>query len=272
MEEPRKDTDGVGIRIRGLSRSFGAQRVLQGLDLDVPQGAITVVIGRSGVGKSVLLKLILGLIPAEAGSIEIDGRDIVKLPPKARRQLRARFGMVFQDGALFDSMTLFDNVAFPLRELTKLSRAEISRRVEKRICDVGLEGHEGKLPSNLSGGMRKRASLARAMIRDPDFLLYDEPTTGLDPILTAQIDTLIARTQQSNPHMTSLIISHDMRATFRIAHRVAMLFEGAIIMEGTPAEVFACEDPRVKRFVHWGLGGADPLESRAGATEEPFDG
>jgi len=245
----------VAIRIRGLCKSFGSQQVLRGVDLDVQHGQVTVVIGLSGAGKSVLLKLILGLLRPDAGSVEIDGRDILTLGPGSMRRLRRHFGMVFQHGALFDSMTLFENVAFPLREHEKLPEAELQRRVEAALDDVGLAGHGHKLSAQLSGGMRKRASLARALVRNPRFLLYDEPTTGLDPIRTASIDRLISDTSARHPEISSLVISHDMTATFRIADRVAMLYEGRIITEGTPEELHACPDARVQQFITGNLDG-----------------
>ena len=251
-------SDGIAFRIRGLRKSFGRQHVLQGVDLDVPLGQVTVVIGLSGAGKSVLLKLILGLLRPDAGTIEVDGRDIVSLPARELRALRRHFGMVFQHGALFDSMSIFDNVAFPLREHEKLPPPEVARRVEGALADVGLDGHGHKMPSQLSGGMRKRASLARALVRNPRFLLYDEPTTGLDPIRTASIDRLIAQTNQRHAHMSSLVISHDMTATFRIADKVSMLYEGRIVAEGPPEAMRESEDPRVRQFIHGELTGPIP--------------
>ena len=248
----------IAVRIRGLEKSFGPARVLRGVDLDVARGSVTVVIGLSGAGKSVLLKLIMGLMRPDAGALEIDGEDICRLPDRELRKIRRRFGYVFQDGALLDSMNVFDNVAFPLREHHEGSEAEIEVRVRECLERVGLEQHGYKMPGNLSGGMRKRASLARALVRKPDFLLYDEPTTGLDPIRTAAIDHLIAETARQDPALTSIVISHDMEATFHIATHIAMLLDGRILCQGPPAQFRATDDPRVQQFIHGQLVG--PIE------------
>jgi phospholipid/cholesterol/gamma-HCH transport system ATP-binding protein len=239
----------VAIRLEGLHKAFGAQKVLQGLDLDVMLGKVNVVIGLSGAGKSVLLKLIMGLIPLDAGRVLVGGEDITRLRGAAARRMRSRFGLVFQNGALFDSMSVFENVAFPLREHTRLGEAEIRARVMACLAPVGLETYAHKMPGDLSGGMRKRASLARALVRTPEFLLYDEPTTGLDPIRCATIDQLIVDTNRSRPDLTSLVISHDMSGVFKIADHLAMLHQGRIIASGDPASFAASEDPRVRQFV-----------------------
>jgi len=254
---PISDAD-VAVRIRGLEKAFGPARVLRGVDLDVARGGVTVVIGLSGAGKSVLLKLIMGLMRPDGGVLEIDGEDICKLPDKELRKIRRRFGYVFQDGALLDSMNVFDNVAFPLREHREGDERQIRERVLECLTRVGLEEHGHKMPGNLSGGMRKRASLARALVRKPDFLLYDEPTTGLDPIRTAAIDHLIAETARQDPSLTSIVISHDMEATFRIATHIAMLLEGRILAQGPPAVFRADPDPRIQQFIHGQLEG--PIE------------
>jgi phospholipid/cholesterol/gamma-HCH transport system ATP-binding protein len=243
------------IRMRGVRKSFGAQQVLRGVDLEAPPGQVTVVIGRSGTGKSVLLKHLMGLLRPDEGTIEISGEDITRLSNARLRSVRNRFGMVFQNAALFDSMNVFENVAFPLREHHRLKERDLRERVEAALASVGLSGAGHKDPSELSGGMRKRVGLARAMIREPQFLLYDEPTTGLDPIMTAQIDALIRGTQDRNPGLTSLVISHDMEATMRTADKVAMLYEGRIIFEGTPEDFRRTEDPVVRQFVEGRLEG-----------------
>jgi phospholipid/cholesterol/gamma-HCH transport system ATP-binding protein len=239
----------IAIALEDVRKSFGKQEIARGIDLEVRKGQITVVIGLSGAGKSVLLKLMSGLLAADSGSIVVGGAALSSLDAREKLKLRSRFGIVFQHGALFDSMNVFDNVAFPLREHSRLSETEVKTRVLRRLDDVGLVEHGRKMPSELSGGMRKRAGLARALIREPEFLLYDEPTTGLDPIRTASIDDLIVRMQKANPAMTSVVISHDMEATFRIADRIAMLYEGRIIAE-CPNEAFRkLDDPRVRQFV-----------------------
>lgn len=258
------DDAAPGIHVQGLKKAFGAQQVLDGVDLEVPRGHITVVIGRSGTGKSVLLKHVMGLLRPDAGTIRVGDDDLAHLSARALRQVRFRFGMVFQHAALFDSMDVYENVAFPLREhglgdaggkQRRLREPEIKARVEQMLASVGLTGVGGKGVSELSGGMRKRVGLARALVRDPEFLLYDEPTTGLDPIMAAQIDNLIRGTQDANPGITSLVISHDMAATFRIADHVAMLYEGRVRLYGTPDQFRDTDDPVVRQFVEGRLDG-----------------
>jgi phospholipid/cholesterol/gamma-HCH transport system ATP-binding protein len=245
----------AAIRLDAVCKRFGAQEVLRGATLDVPRGAVTVVIGRSGTGKSVLLKHVLGLVRPDSGSIFVGDDDLTKLGTRELREVRFRFGMVFQNAALFDSMDVFENVAFPLREHTKAREPEVREKVEAMLAQVGLAGVGAKDVATLSGGMRKRVGLARAMVRSPEFLLYDEPTTGLDPIMTAQIDALIRETQDANPGLTSLVISHDMEATFRIADKIAMLHEGRVVLEGTPETFRTTEDPVVRQFVEGRLDG-----------------
>ncbi len=224
------------IRLINLKKSFKNQPVLRDLTLTIPSGQTTVIIGRSGGGKSVLLKHIMGLIRPDSGEIWIDEEEINRLRERDLYRLRKRFGMLFQEGALFDSMTIGENVAFPLREHRKMAAREIDQVVAEKLALVGLSGVEEKMPSELSGGMRKRAALARAIALEPDILLFDEPTTGLDPIMTASIDQLVIETQKRF-QLTCVVISHDIQSVFRIAHNIAMLYEGKIIEEGTP-EVF----------------------------------
>jgi phospholipid/cholesterol/gamma-HCH transport system ATP-binding protein len=224
------------IRLVNVNKSFKGQSVLRDLNLTIPFGQTTVIIGLSGGGKSVLLKHIMGLIRPDSGEIWIDQEEINRLTERGLYRIRKRFGMLFQEGALFDSMSVGENVAFPIREHKKMSHLEIEKLVCEKLSLVGLSGIEKKMPSELSGGMRKRVALARAIALDPDILLFDEPTTGLDPIMTGAIDHLIIETQKRF-QMTCVVISHDIQSVFRIAHNIVMLYEGKIIEGGTP-EVF----------------------------------
>ncbi len=236
------------IRIRGLKKKLGAKQVLDGVDLDVQAGENIVVMGRSGTGKSVLLKHVIGLMTPDEGSIEVDGVEIVGLPERDLNELRKRFGMLFQSGALFDSMTVGENVGLALREHLRLGSEEIRRRVAERLEWVGLEGVENMKPASLSGGMRKRVGLARAIAMDPRYILYDEPTTGLDPILADAIHQLI-RGLQRRLGLTSMIVTHDMTGAYKVADRMAMLDGGRIVFTGTPGEVRETRDPLVRQFI-----------------------
>jgi len=236
------------IEIIKINKSFNGQRVLDDLDLDIDPGKITVIIGQSGGGKSVLLKHIIGLIRPDSGQIVIDGVDITNLNDKKLNEVRKKFGMLFQDAALFDSMTVGENVAFPLNEHTRLSKKEISKIVDEKLNLVGLENVTHKMPSELSGGMRKRAGLARAIALDPKIVLFDEPTTGLDPIMRESIDELIVSTQKRTK-ATFVVISHDIESTFTIAHKVAMLYQGRIVAVGTPDEIRSSNNSFVRRFI-----------------------
>lgn len=241
-------SDPIKIELRGLAKSFGANRVLQGLDLKIPAGRITVIIGRSGEGKSVLLKHMIGLLRPDQGQVLVDGEDITRLRGRELNRVRAKFGMLFQGAALFDSMNVAENVAFPLREHSRLSPEEIASRVREKLRLVGLDGVEDRMPSQLSGGMRKRVGLARAIIRGPEIILYDEPTTGLDPILTDSIDRLIVRTQETL-NITSVLISHDLDRALAFADFVAMLHQGRIVAQGAPEELRTMDDPLVRQFL-----------------------
>lgn len=236
------------IEIIDIHKSFRRQKVLDGLNLSIETGKTTVIIGRSGGGKSVLLKHIIGLIKPDRGQVLIDGADIIGLSEKEINEVRKKFGMLFQEAALFDSMTVGENVAFPLREQTKLKETEIRQIVADRLHAVGLSGVEGKMPAELSGGMRKRVGLARAIALHPQIVLFDEPTTGLDPVMTEAINQLIINTQKEF-NLTCVVISHDIQSIFRIAHKIAMLYEGRIIAYGTPEEIRASENPVVKQFL-----------------------
>lgn len=245
----------VAIRYEDVWKSFGDHAVLKGLDLLVPRGKITFIIGRSGTGKSVTIKHVMGLLRPDKGRIYVGEDELTAMSDARLRRVRERFGVVFQHAALFDSMDVFDNVAFPLVEHSRLSRREIARKVEEALAQVGLADAGHKLVAELSGGMRKRAGLARALIRDPEVLLYDEPTTGLDPVLAAAMDKLIQDTQLARPSLTSLVISHDMAAVFRIADKVAFLLDGKVAYEGTPQTFREIPDPVVRQFVTGSLEG-----------------
>ena len=236
------------IRVRHLEKAFGSQRVLRGLDLDVATGEIMVVIGRSGGGKSVLLKHLLGLLHPDSGSILVDGTDITRLRGAALDRVRQRYGVVFQGGALFDSMSVFDNVAFPLREKSRVREAEIRRRVEEKLDQVGLAGMGPKNPAEISGGMRKRVAIARALITEPEIVFFDEPTTGLDPILVNTIHHLIQELH-GKFRFTAVMVSHEIPEIFAIADRVAMLHEGVIIEADTAAAIQASVNPIVRQFI-----------------------
>ena len=236
------------IRVEDLHKSFGEVKVLNGLNLDIRRGRINFIIGRSGGGKSVLIKHIVGLLKPDSGSILIEGEDMVGLGEGDLNRFRRRMGMLFQDAALFDSMTVGDNVAFPLKAHTKLKKKEIDRLVEEKLSRVGLSKVEHLMPSEISGGMRKRVGLARAMILDPEVLIFDEPTTGLDPIMCQQVDELIVNTQ-AELGVTSIVISHDIPATLRIAEYVAMIYQGRILAQGTPEEIRNLDDPVVRQFL-----------------------
>jgi phospholipid/cholesterol/gamma-HCH transport system ATP-binding protein len=243
------------IVYQDVHKAFGKQEVLRGLDLLVPRGRITVIIGRSGTGKSVTLKHVMGLLRPDKGRIWVGKDELTGMRDRPLREVRNRFGIVFQDAALFDSMTVFENVAFPLREHTRMREKEVVAKVSTLLAQVGLVGAEGKVPGQLSGGMRKRVGLARALVRDPEFLLYDEPTTGLDPILAAAMDQLIRDTQNARPGLTSVVISHDMAAVMHIADKVAMLVDGRVFQEGTPEFFETSDDPLVRQFVEGSLEG-----------------
>ncbi len=237
-----------------ISKHFGQQSVLNGLNLDIYPGEILAVVGRSGTGKSVLLKHICGLLRPDSGQVFIDGENLNQARGRRLAQLRDRFGMLFQGGALFDSMTVADNIAFPLREKTKMPAAEIDKAVKNMLHDVGLEGVNDKYPAELSGGMRKRVALARALGRHPDIILYDEPTTGLDPILVRSIHQLIYETHVQFGY-TAVIVSHEIPRIFDVASRVAMLHDGAIIEAAEPEAFKQSENPVVQQLISGHLEG-----------------
>jgi len=240
------------IRIEDLHKSFDGNQVFRGVSLSVPKGLILALIGRSGCGKSVLLKHVAGLIHPEKGRVVVDGKVIGAARGKASAALRDRLGFLFQGGALFDSMNIFENVAFPLREKTRLSHQLIHTRVLRELENVGLSGSEHKYPSQISGGMVKRAALARALVSDPEIMLFDEPTTGLDPVTGQSIIELIDQCHQ-RLHFTGIIVTHEILRVYPIVDRIAMLHEGVIWAQGTPADFLASQDPVVRGFV--GTGG-----------------
>jgi phospholipid/cholesterol/gamma-HCH transport system ATP-binding protein len=236
------------IEVRDLQKSFGAQKVLDGVSFQIETGESAAIIGRSGGGKSVLLKLIIGLLKPDAGEVLIDGENIVPMNERQLLRVRLKFGMVFQGAALFDSMTVAENVAFALRRNKSLTDAEIAGRVARALDVVDLPGTENKEPAELSGGMRKRVGLARAIIYEPQIMLYDEPTTGLDPIVSDSIDKLILRVRD-HLKVTTVVVTHDMRTARRVGQHVLMLHEGKIYAHGTPDEIFNSRDPVVRQFI-----------------------
>src|SRR5262245_24972287 len=249
------------IRLRGLSKSFGPKQVLAGLDLDVAAGESMVIIGASGTGKSVLLKHVIGLLKPDAGTVEVDGVAVEKLGNREITEFRRKFGMSFQEGALFDSMTVGENVGFPLKRLTRKSPAERRQRVEECLELARLLGVTNKLPSQLSGGMRRRVGFARAIAHEPQILLFDEPTTGLDPVTTAVVGDVISEIREKT-RATTLTISHDLQSAFKIGDRIAMLHGGKIIAAAPPREFQRLSDPRVQQFLRGSAEG--PLTEAAG--------
>ncbi len=267
MAEPqRREQDRPQIAIRGLKKSFGPKVVLDGVDLDIAAGESLVVIGASGTGKSVLLKHIVGLMKPDAGSVEVDGVEIAKLGYRELTDFRRKFGMSFQEGALFDSMSVAENVAFPLKRLTKKSKDEIRQRVEECLALVQLPGIGDRMPSQLSGGMRRRVGFARAIAQVPEILLFDEPTTGLDPVTTAQINEVIV-SMNDQLKATMVTITHDMESAYRIGDRIAMLDRGKIVAAAPPAEFKELSDPRIQQFLHGRAEGPLTEASRHAAAE-----
>ena len=245
------------IEVRDLTKSFGAQLVLDSVGFRIENGESVAIIGRSGSGKSILLKHLIGLLQPDTGEVLIDGEDIVPMNERQLLRVRRKFGMMFQGAALFDSMTVAENVAFGLRRHEHLTEAEIGRRVAETLEMVDLPGTEDKNPAELSGGMRKRVGLARAIIYEPQIVLYDEPTTGLDPIVSDSIDQLILRVRD-RLKVTTVVATHDMRTARRVGQRVLMLHNKKIYANGTPDQIFDSLDPVVRQFVD---GVADPKEN-----------
>ncbi len=242
------------IRAENLSKAFNGQPVLRGLSLEVATGEIMIIIGRSGGGKTVFLKHLLGLLRPDAGRILVNGIDITRLRRRALDRIRERYGVVFQGGALFDSMTVFENVAFPLREKTRLPASAVAARVEEKLAQVGLAGMGHKFPDEISGGMKKRVAIARALITEPEIVFFDEPTTGLDPVLVNAIHHLILELHQTF-RFTAVMVSHEIPEIFQIAQRVAMLHDGTIIETGPPKTIQASPNPAVQQFIRGEIEG-----------------
>jgi phospholipid/cholesterol/gamma-HCH transport system ATP-binding protein len=252
------------ITLRDVHKSFRGNPVLRGLSLDVKSGETLCVIGGSGCGKTVMLKLVIGLLRPDEGHVFFDGQDLAEVAPRELAKLRTRIGMVFQGSALFDSLTVGENVAFPLREHTDLDEEAIRSRVAEKLSLVGLAGIEETKPAELSGGMKKRVALARAAALDPEVLLYDEPTTGLDPIMADVINELIIRTRDTLK-TTSIVVTHDMTSAYRVADRIAMLHEGQVIIDGTPEEIRLTHDPVVRQFIEGHAGSLVQEPTSAGS-------
>ncbi|HNQ72910.1 MAG TPA: ABC transporter ATP-binding protein [Verrucomicrobiota bacterium] len=242
------------IEVHQLQKRFGRQTVLEDVSFSIPLGESLVIIGRSGCGKSVLLKHIIGLLQPDAGSVRIDGEEITTMDERNLIRVRSKFGMVFQGAALFDSLTVAENVAFAFRRNKTMSAKEIAHKVAEALEMVDLPGIETKKPSELSGGMRKRVGLARAIIYHPQIVLYDEPTTGLDPVVSDSIDKLIIRVTQ-HLKVTAIVVTHDMRSARRVGDRIVMLHDKKVYASGTPEDIFHSTDPVVRQFIN---GIADP--------------
>ncbi len=241
------------IQIVDVRKSFGDHAVLKGIDLDVEEGTTTVILGGSGSGKTVLMKHMIGLLRPDSGKVIVDGEDIVQLPQDELSRVRKKFGMVFQAAALFDSMNVYENVAFPLREHKKVAEEEIRQKVREKLAIVGLKNVEHKFPADLSGGMRKRVGLARAIILDPKIVLYDEPTTGLDPITTDYVDEMILDAKKQLG-VTSVVISHDIASAFKVADKIAFLHQGHIVDQGPPGHLRHSQHPAVNGFLQTWFG------------------
>ena len=236
------------IEVRHLEKRFGEQTVLDDVSFQIENGESVAIIGRSGIGKSVLLKHLIGLLKPDEGEVLIDGENIVPMNERQLLHVRQKFGMLFQGAALFDSMTVAENVAFALRRNARWTEAEVARRVADALAVVDLSGTENRNPAELSGGMRKRVGLARAIIYEPQIVLYDEPTTGLDPIVADSIDKLIMRVRD-RLKVTTVVVTHDMRTARRVGQRVLMMHDNKIYASGTPDEFFASQDPIVRQFI-----------------------
>lgn len=242
-------TDAPPIQVQGLRKSFGEQRVLDGITLQVARGETVSVLGRSGTGKSVLLKLLIGLQQPDTGSIRIHGREITGLPRRRLNEIRKSVGFLFQNSALYDALTVEQNVAFPLERQSGLSESDRKQSVRELLASVGMEKHMTKLPGEISGGMQKRVGLARALALSPDIMLFDEPTAGLDPITASEIDALILK-MQKEANLTSIVVTHDLPSARTISDRLALLRDGEIVIEGSFEELQASKDEFVVQFLN----------------------
>jgi phospholipid/cholesterol/gamma-HCH transport system ATP-binding protein len=247
IESTERDSLGPAVVVRGLHKSFGARKVLDGIDLTIGSGETVVVLGRSGTGKSVLLKLIIGLQKPDSGSIHIHGQEIPSSDVEALNEMRKGMGFLFQHAALYDSLTVEENVAFPLRRHTRMSTSERGSRVKELLAGVGMEDELKKMPSDLSGGMQKRVGLARALALEPGILLLDEPTAGLDPITSREIDDLILKLQEESD-VSSIVVTHDLNSAKIIADRIVLLHRGHTVIEGTFEELERSDDEFVAEF------------------------
>ncbi|MFE2429305.1 ABC transporter ATP-binding protein [Streptomyces sp. NPDC059373] len=234
--------------VRNLYKSFGSFQVMRGLSLDFQPHAITTILGPSGTGKSVLLKHMVGLLEPDSGSVRIFGKDIWALRERERAELRKRFGVLFQDGALFGSMSVYDNVAFPLRKHTDKSEAEIRRIVKERLKEVGLEAAENKAPNEISGGMKKRAGFARALVLNPEIVLFDEPDSGLDPVRTSLLNDVILKVHAED-RGTYVVVTHDIRTARKVSDYVGLIWQGKVVYYGAAEKAFASDDPFVRQFL-----------------------
>ena len=246
------------IHFENVHKSFGDFKVLDGLDLHIPKGKITFLLGKSGEGKSVTIKHIMGLLKPDYGKIIVDGQDLALLSQRELKLYRRKFGMLFQMAALFDSLSVLENISFPLVEYFQLSKSECLDRTRKILKEVDLLHTINKLPSELSTGEKKRIGLARALVTKPKILLYDEPTTGFDPLICEMIDELIVKMNQKNKDLTSVVISHDLKAALATAEHIVMIYKGKVILAGSPSKFKASEDPYVRQFFSGKVSG--PME------------
>ena len=257
------------IRIEDLQKSFDGNRVLQGVSLEIARGEILALIGSSGGGKSVLIKHVAGLFKPDRGRVVVDGMDMNSLRGRGLMALRDRLGFLFQGGALFDSMTIYENVAFPLKEKTRMSDRLIRERVLQELGHVGLSGSENKYPSQISGGMVKRAAIARALVMDPEIMLFDEPTTGLDPVIGLAILNLIDACHK-RLSFTGIIVTHEIHRVFEIVDRVAMLHEGVILAQGTPSDFMSSSEPVIRAYMGETVRGVDEGAGEAQVQPSPM--